>query len=346
MPQVFISHAHGDEGLARRTATFLRDALNLEPTDFFLSSQGGRGVAPATKIRDEILKTLTNVQTLVVLVTPKSAVSPWVWLEAGHRLGCEGRSNPLFLVPSQRFVHLLSPVSDLRSICLDKEDDLHELVKSVAAGVGRPSRDVLEYNDALSDLRRSAMADYSPGVERRARWLAWLRANAAALVLAIAAPIAAWFYSASRVEHFAREAAVEAQGRITELESALASANDVVNDEVSRTAARYLVLKGLVMFGQQPIANAEVRASAGVPTAGECAAPDCTSDRTTSAGEFVLDLTRIKAQNGDDIRVSVNADGFKPFSKLVRVDVRAMDVAVPAQSVALERSSLPTGPQP
>jgi TIR domain len=346
MALVFISHAHGDEALTRRIINLLRDALNLEPTDFFASSQVGRGVAPAGNIRDEILRTLNEAKALVVLVTPKSAGSPWVWLEAGHRLGRVDCPNPVFLLPSQRFVPLLQPVADLRSLCLDKDDDLLELVKSVGAGLGRPEQDVLAYREALTDLAQSTAAAYSPSAEQRARVVQWLRANAAVLLLAAALPVAAWYYSAARVGEVGRAAAAEAQRRIAELEAALTNANDVVNDEVTRTAARYLVLKGIVMSGPQPVANAQVRASASATSSGECAAPDCTSDLTTTAGEFVLDLTKIRAQNGDDIRLSVTAEGFKLFSKLVRVDVRAMDVAVPAQSVDLEPSRIPIGPQP
>jgi hypothetical protein len=345
MALVFISHAHGDEELVRKIVNLLRDALKLEPGDFFVSSQGGRGVAPAAKIRDEILKTLKEAPALVVVVTPKSAGSPWVWLEAGNRLGCEDRSNPLFLVPSQRFVDLLKPVADLRSICLDNDDDLHELIKAVGAAVGRQQRDVLEYNDALGEVRGAATTAYSPFVERKTRTLMWLRTNAAALLIAVVAPVVAWFLSTAKVQNAARAAANEAQQRIAELETALNGANDVVNDEVSRTAARFLVLKGVVLSDDQPVANARVTASLNADPGAECVEPVCTHSLTTTDGGFRLDLTKIRAQNGDDILLKVAAEGFDPVSKLVKLDVRAMDSASPAQTVGLKPARNPIGPQ-
>jgi TIR domain len=154
MARVFISHAHGDEELVRRLTFLLRDALNLQPTDFFVSSQGGRGVAPASNIRDEILKELSSAEALVVVVTPKSADSPWVWLEAGNRLGRADTNNPIFAVPTHSCLSLVQPVADLRCVRLDNEEDLHELIKAVGEHVGGSARNAVDYNVALHDLTR------------------------------------------------------------------------------------------------------------------------------------------------------------------------------------------------
>src|SRR5690606_19713983 len=79
MAMVFISHAHADELLARKISALLGDAVGLAPGDFFLSSQEGHGVAPAMSIRGAIMQELRTVPTLVVVLTPRSAASPWVW---------------------------------------------------------------------------------------------------------------------------------------------------------------------------------------------------------------------------------------------------------------------------
>src|ERR1700751_2043367 len=100
MATVFISHAHGDQVLGQKIVTFLSSALGLKPSEFFCSSQEGRGVTPAARIRDEVMKKLAEAPALIVVLTPKSAVSPWVWLEAGSRLGAADKQNPLFVVPS------------------------------------------------------------------------------------------------------------------------------------------------------------------------------------------------------------------------------------------------------
>ena len=342
MAQVFVSHAHGDEELVRRITVLLRDGLRLEPGDFFVSSQGGRGVAPAASIRDEILRELSTAPSLVVVVTPKSAGSPWVWLEAGNRLGSADKSNPIFAVPSQCYLPLVQPVSDLRCVSLDDEEDLHELVKAVGESLKRPSQAALDYSVALRDVAQSAQSTYGPSGQRKARTMAWLKAHAITLLVAAAALIGVAFYSGWLIKQSER-AVEEAGRRISDLEDQLTraanDANQAVNDEVSRTAARYLILKGVVTDpSRQPIARARVLASLSSEPAKECSEPDCTWEPTDSAGEFRIDLTKIRAQNGDDIVLLVVAQGFEPFTKRVRVDVRAIDVGVPAHSVTLRKT--------
>jgi hypothetical protein len=173
-----------------------------------------------------------------------------------------------------------------------------------------------------------------------------MRANAAAWLIAAAAVVGAWFYGNTRAEDARREATDEAQRRIHELEVALSGANDVVNDEVSKTAARYLVLKGVVSSQGRPIAGARVMASHNPEMGSSCDPPECTHDVTTTEGQFRLDLTRIRAQNGDDIRLSVSAQGFELFSNLVTLDVRAMAATATAHKVDLRPARPPIGPQP
>src|SRR5215208_6152389 len=60
MPSVFISHAHSDKLLARSICALLRDALALNPDDFFTSSEEGRGVSPAANIQQEVLAALAS----------------------------------------------------------------------------------------------------------------------------------------------------------------------------------------------------------------------------------------------------------------------------------------------
>ena len=338
MALVFLSHAHGDEALVRAVVSLLRDGLDLKPDDFFVSSQGGRGVAPAASIRDEVLKELAGTPSLVVVVTPKSAGSPWVWLEAGHRLGRPDASNPLFAVPSERFLPLVQPVSDLRCIRLDHEEDLHEFVKAVGQSLGRSPQDVLDYNNAMRGLVAAATTAYGSYGGWRSRLAGSVKTSAASIVLAGVGIAAAVGLSQSRIaewERRAQEAEARAGTAEEELKSLLTGANEAVNEEVSRTAARFLILKGVVLAGGKPIEGARVVASLDPEASPTCSEPDCTSQRTTSAGEFRLDLTRIRAQNGDDIVLIVTAEGFRPFSKQVRVDVRAIDVGVPAHTVAL-----------
>src|SRR5690606_38628919 len=120
-------------------------------------------------IRGAIMQELRSVPTLVVLLTPRSAASPWVWLEAGNRLGCADASPPIFTVPSARFMPLLAPVADMRALQLDNDGELHELVQAVAQSLGRPAQDFLTYKAALEDVLLTARHAYSEATERAAR---------------------------------------------------------------------------------------------------------------------------------------------------------------------------------
>src|SRR4029450_4592339 len=120
--------------------------------DLFASSEEGRGVAPAASIQQGVLAALASAPCLIVLLTPKSALSRWVWLEAGNRLGQGDRPNPLFVCPSARFTSLLGPVGDKKSLNLDNEDELVELVQAVGKILGRTPRDDLAYKPPLADL--------------------------------------------------------------------------------------------------------------------------------------------------------------------------------------------------
>jgi hypothetical protein len=328
MALVFISHAHSEESLARKVAVLLADALGLSPADFFLSSQEGHGVAPAASIRASIVNELRNVAALVVLLTPKAAASPWVWLEAGNRLGCADKSSPVFVVPSARFVPLLAPVADLRCLQLDNDGELHELVHAVGKSLGRPPRDFLNYKPALEDLIHFSAQAHSLSAEKRARAMSWLKRHAAGLIL-MAGGLGMLTYGSWLA-------------RARPPETAIASAREAAtlqefNDTLASNASKFLVLKGRVTSAQSGVHGATVMVSleGEVQDPSACREPACTKKSTTTEGEFTIDLTKIQARNGDSVVLSVVTPGFAFFSKEIVVDVRAMDAGTAPQTVVL-----------
>jgi hypothetical protein len=323
MASVFISHAHGDEHLARALATLLANALSLTPGDFFLSSQEGRGVAPAAGIRAEILRELSSVPALVVLLTPKAAASPWVWLEAGNRLGHPDRPNPLFVVPSARHVPLLQPVSDLRCLRLDNDGELHELVQAAGSRLGKTPVNVLIYRDAIADLVSAAGRDYSIARERRDRAVAWLKSHAAALAIA-----ALGFGTLAYGATLASRSAGDPRGTDASVD---------LNSLVVSIVAEYMIFKGTVASSTGPVHAAAVMVSreGEVRRPEDCALPTCTFATTRTDGGFTIDLTRIQAQKGNNVVLSVSKPDFKFMSREVTVDVRAMDVGAAPMNVLL-----------
>jgi hypothetical protein len=334
MALVFISHAHSDRSLARGLCSLLRDALGLNPEDFFMSSEKGRGVAPAADIRDEIQGALSKARVLIVLLTPKSALSRWVWLEAGTRLGQPGAANPLFVCPSERFTSLLGPLGSTKALNIDHEDELVELIQAVGRSLERTPREYLSYKPALADLAGLARSEYSTARERRANALSWgIRLSPTLLLAALALMVGVW-YGSSSLETFRQQAAISEVQR---------------NQETSAMAARYLILTGTVnsQDGNKPISEAVVMASKDqtVREQSACLEPQCTFGRTHTNGEFRIDLTRIQAEKEDLITLIVAKPGFEVVSEPLRVDVRAMDVKVAPQIVRLSPAVPPLVPR-
>ena len=169
--------------------------------------------------------------------------------------------------------------------------------------------------------------------------MAWAQRYGVTVLVVIVAVTGA-FYARSLVDN-ANQVADDAFSQVAKLKSDLSGANEVVNVEVSKTAARYLQLKGVVKWQQKPVNGAQVIASLQSNVPADCEPPVCLHDETTTAGEFLLDLTKIGALKDDDIVLRVSAPDFEPFSKRVKVDVRAIDVSVPAHTVDLTRRRSP-----
>jgi hypothetical protein len=269
------------------------------------------------------------VPALVVLLTPKAASSPWVWLEAGNRLGCTDKANPVFVVPSARFVPLLAPVADLRCLQLDNDGELHELVQAVGKSLGKPPRDFLNYRPALEDLTQCSAEAYSLSDEKRARALAWLKGPTLGMILT-AAGLGLLAYGGWRV----RDAPAPVATGTSEREAA---ALQEFNDTLARNASKFLVLKGRVTSAQSGVHGAAVMVSfeGDVQDPSTCREPACTKTTTTTEGEFTINLTKIQANNGDRVVLSVVRQGLAFFSKELVVDVRAMDAGTAPQTVVL-----------
>jgi hypothetical protein len=328
MSLVFISHAHSDEALAQKLAALLGDALGLSPTDFFLSSQAGRGVAPSASISLSIETELATARAQVVLLTPHAVTRPWVWLEAGSRLGA-GKTAPIFLVLDDRCAPILGPLSDSRYLRLSKDGELIELVKAVSKDLDKPPLDVLTYKPALDDLVRSGRRAATSA--RVASWFSGPLVGMIALVVgALMLGSGAWL----------------TLRRPAPSPPIVATDNDadrmlLVNDAVAKAASKFLVLKGVVTAEGQGVDGATVMVTHQgdqPPAKSSCQEPDCTSSATRSDGNFKIDLTKIKANSGDDIVMWVTGPpdrNFKPYSKDITVDVRAMEAGTTPQNVVL-----------
>jgi hypothetical protein len=330
---VFITHAQEDEALAGALSNLLRHALGLPSAGFFDFTQLGRGVSPSESIRDKIRTELSAVAVHVVLVTPNSANSQWVWFEVGHRFAVVDKGKPIFVVPSNEHVELLKPVSDLRVLCLDSDNDLHDLVETAASLLNIEPVDLPEYIQALKNVIATAGAyapkPMPPPPGRAARALTFVKSQSGGLTLGagLALVVAALLWSM-------------ASG---------STGSQVDPNSINVSAAQqFLVLKGLVVKADNsPVPDALVIVSRGGEELNEASCKkrerQCASIRTRSKGEFTIDLVQIQATKGETLVLSVIKDKFDPFTQDVDVDVRAMDVSVAPQPVITltPKSSVP-----
>ncbi len=91
--RVLISHAAGDEAIARGTRTLLAGTLDVALSRFVLIGPRGESLDSQTPIADQLREHIANVQAVVLILTPASTTSAWVGFEIG--IAAE-RGVPLF----------------------------------------------------------------------------------------------------------------------------------------------------------------------------------------------------------------------------------------------------------
>jgi len=346
MARIFISHAHADRHLATKLVTLLKNALGLRGAqDVFCSSREGAGVTPGAEIREEVVQHLKSASALIVLLTPKSVGSPWVWFEAGARMAVDTHADPLFAVPADRFKTLPAVIADRRGVSLDNPTEVHALVAEVARQLNT-SADLPGYDADVAELTASARRTYSRFNEARLNLARWTRAHALLLLIlgiAVASALAvrtvqARSASAQKVKD---EATVEAnqnkrqagqflkwQGQL--LSSGLPPTGDhgAVNEPCSEGTER--------RPGQTPIRKAVVLAwkpgSQVKADLASCLEPQCTSDTTFDDGKFEIYLNKIGVNNGDSIALLVKPPQGEWVSCQLNINVNTSGKTSPAAS--------------
>ena len=338
MARIFISHAHADRDLVAKLVTLLKNALALRGAqDVFCSSREGAGVTPGAEIREEVVQHLTSASALIVLLTPQSVGSPWVWFEAGARMAGPTRANPLFVVPADRFKSLPNVIADLRGVSLDNPSEVHGLVSVVGKHL-ETTPDLPAYDADVAELIATAKRKYSRFNEARLNLARWAAAYAVPLVvLGIGVVMAV--------------AVRTVQSKSNDAEGAKTDATLEANRKQAEAAAPFLKWQGQLLASglapagvplaasgpctestetrpdQVPIVDATVLAWRSDADAkadrASCLAPQCTSSTTLSDGRFEIDLTKIKVNKGDSIVLLVKPPKHDWVSCRMDINVNA-----------------------
>lgn len=82
-PRIFLSHSSEDKELAEELAKQIRDFLGFSQREVFVSSEP-EGIDAGADWFQKVSNALESSEAIVVLVTPESMKSNWVWFEIGH----------------------------------------------------------------------------------------------------------------------------------------------------------------------------------------------------------------------------------------------------------------------
>ena len=358
MARIFISHAHADRDLAMKLVTLLKNALGLRGAqDVFCSSREGAGVTPGAEIREEVVQQIKSASSLIVLVTPLSVGSPWLWFEAGARIAAESQPDPLFAVPADRFKTLPGVVGDRRGVSLDNANEIHELVSEVARQL-QTSPDLPAYGADVDELTTAVRRKYSRFNERRLNALRWATTHALLLLVLGIGAAAAW-------------AGVTVRARSAAAQQAKDDATLAANQKQVQAAARFLKWEGQLLSsgltppepssevpgpcvesaqkgpGQSAISNAVVLAwntsadeAKGDPAS--CLAPKCARDTTSGDGRFEIDLAKINVNQGDSILLFVKPPQHDWISCRLNINVNAEGRTTPVAN-PLQRLTVTPG---
>jgi hypothetical protein len=120
--QIFISHAHEDEELARRVLVCLHACLHVEKEAIRCTSAAGHGLRVGADVRLSLRDDLRAAPIIIGLLTPAGARSPWVQAELSIGWGSDklvccllGGVDQSELSPVLDGIHKLE-LSDYRSI--------------------------------------------------------------------------------------------------------------------------------------------------------------------------------------------------------------------------------------
>ncbi|MBI1353731.1 MAG: TIR domain-containing protein [Acidobacteria bacterium] len=160
-PQIFVSHRHKDEAVARALTDVLQAAFELGPERIRCTSvQPFRlpfGRNTSERLRDEI----KGAKVVLGILAPDTAESSYVMFELGAAWGRRVYTCPL-LTGGADFQHIPSPIADLAPARLWVESDCQQLVGDLATQIElrRRSNSELMTSEKIRALARAAAAPH------------------------------------------------------------------------------------------------------------------------------------------------------------------------------------------
>lgn len=146
MAQVFISFVHEEERYAQAVQYFLREALPESKLDVFTASDRW-AIYAGEKWLDRIFEELQAAKIVILILSEKSVVRPWVNFEAGAAWLKGAVVIPVCIGKMTKDT-LPKPYSSLQAVELQNKDDQYYLLSSTCHHLGlRPPlpEDLVEF---------------------------------------------------------------------------------------------------------------------------------------------------------------------------------------------------------
>ena len=153
-PLVFVSHSSLDGDLALSIAAQVKSVFGDDHIEVFVSSDDD-AIDAASDWFIKVENALRKTEALVVLVTPKSIGSRWVWFEIGYiwrKMGKEKYIYPLALSSSQE---IPSPLNSREAKALDSEGQVRNFFKSLCKQFGSGDPENADFEKLIEMARNS-----------------------------------------------------------------------------------------------------------------------------------------------------------------------------------------------
>jgi hypothetical protein len=137
MSDIFITHIHEDEIVARALHRFLTAKLKGCSAQMFLSSDPWQ-LRLGDEWLEKIREALKSAKVILALFSPVSVKRPWVNFEAGGAWFSEGKVLVPLCIAEQRPENLPKPYSNIQGASLEEWNSLNYLVQRLWAEFGPP----------------------------------------------------------------------------------------------------------------------------------------------------------------------------------------------------------------
>jgi hypothetical protein len=152
---IFISHSHEDKDVATQLIEFLRSALDIEAQRIRCTTVDGYRLPVGTPTNEGLRVELLEAQAFVVLVTPNSLESKYVFFELGARWGARKPLAPI-LAAGATINNLKEPLSSLNVLSCNEPSQLHQLISDLGQILGRTPGNPSSYQKQLDELVSSS----------------------------------------------------------------------------------------------------------------------------------------------------------------------------------------------